>query len=482
MKNFVAKEHLVYFLAVMAALLFLGTWRLSASPATWFDEGINIGIAQSFARNGVYNLSVGPDQYVAVRQFLITTNYPVLLPVALSIRFFGMSIWAARIPMVIFLVLFALSAYALVRKMYGEKSALWSLALIVSFVPFYGNGKDVLGEVPGLFFLLAGLLTLPEGRNWKRLMTAGFLFGLSIAAKPFFLLILPALFLGEIRFAGWNFMAASFWKRFAGLSAGAAVPVLGWLYTILPDASVAGIVTAIRYYSNSYASTDIWNLVVSNIVRFVTETTPLHFFLMSLLIGIAVMLRLKKNGKLDESELVIFTFILLNFLWYLKTPGWYRYFFPAHLLLFLFLPEAVASIFNRRLALIFMSGLLLIQAGYLLTKRSDPLYNSDETIRFSDYVMAHTAAGSAILSANAPSVAFLLSDRAVYQYLQINPGLFFGRSGLISDKGTRYDYVVVNRPVENILMPNLQSELAAGYTLEGEVGHYMLYKKNNGKN
>ncbi len=99
---------------LFALLTFASTWQLAASPATWFDEGINLGIVDSTLHHGVYSLETAPGEFVAERQFLITTNYPVLVPVALSVIYFGHTLPAARAPMAIFLILFALTAYFVV--------------------------------------------------------------------------------------------------------------------------------------------------------------------------------------------------------------------------------------------------------------------------------------------------------------------------------------------------------------------------------
>jgi hypothetical protein len=49
--------------------------------------------------------------------------------------------------MVLFLFAFALAAYFLAKYLYGKEAAIMSVALIVGFTPFYGNGKAVLGGV-----------------------------------------------------------------------------------------------------------------------------------------------------------------------------------------------------------------------------------------------------------------------------------------------------------------------------------------------
>ena len=92
---FSIKNILVF--ALFIALLAISFWRLPYSPATWYDEGINAGIAKSLIQDNVYSLKVGPGEFVETRQFLITTNYPVLIPVALSLKFFGINFFAARL-------------------------------------------------------------------------------------------------------------------------------------------------------------------------------------------------------------------------------------------------------------------------------------------------------------------------------------------------------------------------------------------------
>ena len=329
---FKLNQDLIKKLAVFALfflLLFIGFWRLSYSPATWYDEGINAGIAKSLVQDGVFSLKVAPDEFVETRQFLITTNYPVLIPVALSLKFFGVNFAAARLPMIIYLFLFALVAYIATRKWYGEDAALATLALIVFFLPFYGNGKSVLGEVAGLFFLVAGLLFL-ENNNLKKIFLAGLFLGLSVATKPFFLLVLPALFVGEV------YRCFVKEKRklpeYFYLGLGLVVPILIWFWTINPNLNFGNIVTAFQYYSNSYADkTNIFELVFSNLKRFFSETTPLHFAVLFAVSSVMLIRGLYKK-IISVPELVLFVFVCLNFLWYLKTPGWYRYFFPAEII------------------------------------------------------------------------------------------------------------------------------------------------------
>lgn len=474
---FLQKNVILIFLFTI--LIFLSTWHLSASPATWFDEGINVGIVKSFIQEGVYSLQIAPHHFVQERPFLITTNYPVLIPVALATYFGGMNFVAVRTPMVLFLWLFAALSYLLVNRLYGKKYALLSLALIITFVPFYGNGKAVLGEVPGLVFLLAALLAWPKRFQPRRLLIAGLLFGLSIASKPFFLIVIPALFLGELYNCYWlrnNF----FWQRAILMFGGALLPLILWFYTILPNFSWQSMSQIIGYYSNSYAASGFVFQIITNIKRFFTETTPIHFMVLAAVTGSACFVRTRRRGQksFEPTEIVLWVFIFINVLWYLKTPGWYRYFFTAHLLLFLFFPAALDILLARwsAVASLLVIFLILIQFGYLVTKRHDTLYNSSSAEHIATQAADFLKAKQTILVINAPSVAFLLPSDYLYQYLQINPALHFGQASLYSADGQPYHFILLPGNPDSVLLPNLAHTLSNSYQLIRQEGHYMLYR------
>src|SRR3989338_1017512 len=454
-------------------ILFLGvaTWHVSASPATWFDEGINLGIAKSWLVNGVYRLPLAPYTFVTDRSFLITTNYPVLLPVALSLKLFGFSLFSARLPMILFLFLFVCAMYVLARRLYGKNAALVTMALVISFAPFYGDGKAVLGEVPGLVYFLFGLFLLPKELDSRRLFLSGLLFGLSAATKPFFLILAPAIFVGE--WFAYSIKTKMFWQRIGSLSLGAILPVLIWLKTILPSFSWNGILTATKYYSNSYAGTDFFVLMAHNVWRFFSESTPLHFLFL-LIIFLGGLWQAKKQGKkIHKIEIIILTFCLINLAWYLKTPGWYRYFFTAHILLFLFTPAFLIRLIPRRVAIALLVGLFIFQSIHLFTRRNDSLYNDDTATVFSRQVMTFTKPSDKILIINSPSAAFLLNDREIYQYLQINPKLHFGDADFFN----QYQYIILSGSTADLDIPDVDTDIFSRYTPLYGSGHYMLYKR-----
>lgn len=465
----------IIFVFIFVVFVFLGLWQLPHSPATWFDEGINLGIAKSLVKTGVYSLQLGGNSFVVERPFLITTNYPVLIPVAVFIKLFGFNLAAARLPMVIFLVLFLAVAYKLVRCLGAKEFALAGLALVVSFAPFYGNGKAVLGEVPGLFYFLAGLLVLPSEYKLKKIFLAGILFGLSASTKPFFLIIIPAIFLGEI-YSHWKNKKELLF-RIIYLGIGLALPLMIWIRTILPSLSFLELASTIGYYFNSYAAHGFGHLVFSNAIKFFTEKTPLHFFLFFVAVTIAGLVRLKKRKKLKEAGVILYVFILINLFWYFKTPGWYRYFFTAHLLVLILAPYCLGYLINRKIVLFLVGILFIVQTAYLITKKDDPLYYSDSAVKMADYIQKNSNGGDSLLLINAPSLGFLTEDRLVFQYLQINPVLHFGDKPTKDGRDSFYDYIITGGGLEGVDIKDLSEILKLKYKVEDQLGGYTFYQR-----
>ena len=164
---------------------------------------------------------------------------------------------------------------------------------------------------------------------------------------------------------------------------------------------------------------------------------------------------------------------MINLAWYLKTPGWYRYFFTAHILLFLFTPAFLIRLIPRRVAIALLVGLFIFQSINLFTRRNDSLYNDDTATVFSRQVMTFTKPSDKILIINSPSAAFLLNDREIYQYLQINPKLHFGDADFFN----QYQYIILSGSTADLDIPDVDTDIFSRYTPLYGSGHYMLYKR-----
>jgi 4-amino-4-deoxy-L-arabinose transferase-like glycosyltransferase len=196
---------------VLGVLAFV---NLTTYPAMWFDEGVHLHVPKAIVRYGVYadyssegfrfygpTMSVGPT---------------VMLPIALAFKAAGIGLLQARLVMVAYMLAAIALAWVVGRQLGDRALAWWAVALLVSSravnLVFYG--RQLLGEVPGFAFLLAGLwcwfeawertpppptltrtptptpmLARADGARWL-LIAAGLLFGLAVVTKYQYIIVL----------------------------------------------------------------------------------------------------------------------------------------------------------------------------------------------------------------------------------------------------------------------------------------------------
>lgn len=427
-----SRLHTVLVIGLLVFFLALLGYGFPDSPAPWFDEGIHLNLARTLAEEGVFSLETAPGEFVNDKPLLITTGYPLLVPVAFSFKLFGIGLWQAKIVMAGFLVMFAYLAYALAKKLYGKESALFSLALLVTFLPLYGNGKSVLGEIPGLVFFLAGLLlagrerepALPpkadQSGGWSTFL-AGALFGLAAATKSSFLIMLVAVAVGEayVMFQRKRFNL----DRLLLLAIGASIPLMVWIWTLIPGEITAGLVQNVTdYYRNPY---DSEGTVLPNLKRFFTESTPLHYALF--LVAILISAFRRRISSLNREEVMALMFVAFNLIFYLTTVGWYRYFFPSHVLLLVLFPGALMYLFkNVPIRTALLSALVLVQVGVLIVTIRDPLYHNPVPRQLGAAVN-ELVGNREVVVIDHPEIAFFITSAERRLYLKANPRFVFGR-------------------------------------------------------
>ncbi|MBA3946365.1 MAG: glycosyltransferase family 39 protein [Herpetosiphonaceae bacterium] len=146
---------------VSALLLFgLGLWHL-ADPPMWWDEGWTTSVARNWVERGLYGrLLSGQSAPTGLEASFWVTG-----PVALSFRLFGVGIWQARLFGVLCTVLTLGLIYYLAHRLYNRVVAVGTIAvlLLLSIHPQLHPllmGRQVLGEMPMLCYLLAGYTCL----------------------------------------------------------------------------------------------------------------------------------------------------------------------------------------------------------------------------------------------------------------------------------------------------------------------------------
>lgn len=448
-------------LVVLALLIaaFAATYRLSESPATWYDEGFFIQCAMNLAENGVQAMQLAPHEYLS--SWSISAGYPLMLPIAASFKLFGVSLLHARAVMVLYLILFLVAAYLFMKREVGTRSAVIALFLLATFPVLYGDGKAVLGEVPALFYLMLTLLTLQalERRQYlsRRLFfLAGLSLGLTFAAKYTAMVAVPALLVAL--FIKRRSLPRD-WLSWVLALLGFIAPVLLWVHFQFAPTDSVGLIFG--YMTNPYdtATANILPLMLHNMLSFVTQISPLYLLIAFVPWPLSLYLRKKEGMTVSLAEITAFVFTLFILFAYLLSPGWYKYFFLANCVILMFFPFTALYVF-RRLALpmpflrrfvwvpyAVCAALVLLQS-YQLSHSSyvAGYYQSTNTSALEAYFSKEDPSKSVFLY-NVPEVAVFLPTRNFYQYLNPHINQHFGANDLSALTNGTVDLVVVNKAV-----------------------------------
>lgn len=468
---------MIALVAGIIVFLVSALWGFPDSPSPWFDQGVNLGIAKTFVEDGVYSLRLAPDIYVEERPLMISTNYPMLGWIILVFKIFGVGLAQAQVVMIAVLVAYLIISSIVLYRFYGAKHIPWSIALIATFLPFYGHGMSGgLGEVMGLVYFLIALLFLKKEKPWQ-IFICGLFLGLSAATKVFYLTVLVALDVSEIVLAVKNRRIP--WKRWGLLLLGGMIPLAFWMLTLLPDGfTYDSVRAAFQYYANPYK---VDHIIGANILRFVTETTPMHF---ALLLGtyFVMMIFSARRKIVRQTEFIFLVFFFLNTVFFVRTVGWYRYLFPAHLLALTLFPVALDRISgilrHRRIGTIFVTAflsiLVIVQGIHLARGRTTWVYYNSAPREFATH-LDRDLPDSDIFIVDHPELWFLVENKQVRQYLQMNPYVAFGEDVFLTNQLPRY--IVSGEPEANLYLSRNLDYLNTNYRRLEQYGAYVLFER-----
>ncbi len=170
-------------------------FRSATVPPLFFDEGWYLETARNWVESGHYGPKMNGRPFSAS---MITAGCPAIMPLALSFRAFGIGLWQARLPGILFTAGSVALLWVLAGRLYSKPIATWTLAVLL-FMPIHPElhpiliGRQALGEMPALFYVLAGYSCLLAGggaRRWLRPIAPAW-WGLALATKP---QVIPFLF------------------------------------------------------------------------------------------------------------------------------------------------------------------------------------------------------------------------------------------------------------------------------------------------
>ncbi|NWG15404.1 MAG: glycosyltransferase family 39 protein, partial [Chloroflexi bacterium] len=255
----------------------------------------------------------------------------VMLPVAALFNLFEVSIPLARLAIVVYGFVALAALYGLSRRFMGHWPALTAVALVLLSpgTDFPYNSRTVLGEVPGIAFLLAGLwLWLrPETRRLPGLVAVGLLIGLACITKnQYALFILPALLLAWISDLVWYKRRG--WLYFVVPGAIAGALFFGWTLVVLVALGgqgdlAANLATLRRAAAGAFF---MFNpAAIERAVSFLMDGGVYSaMFIPALLYGVFLSVRRDDDG---QQYGILMLFILGGTAMFLTSLGWGRYAF-----------------------------------------------------------------------------------------------------------------------------------------------------------
>ncbi len=172
---------------LLAVALFLaGTINLESTPPLWWDEGWTLSVARNWVESGHYGRLLDGEPASPG----LAAGFPVIAPIALSFRLLGVGIWQGRL-LGVFFTLGALALiYYLARRLYDPAVAFGTLVVLLflsphPFIHSISIGRQALGEMPMLFYLLAGyacFLSAMRKSLWFMPVAVGF-WGIALNTK-----------------------------------------------------------------------------------------------------------------------------------------------------------------------------------------------------------------------------------------------------------------------------------------------------------
>ncbi len=333
---------------IAGALLvyFLAFHNLTRFPIPWFDEGSHLHVPKTLVTRGVY-ADISSEGY---RYFgpTIGVGPTVMLPVAAVFKVFGIGLLQARLVMALYLLAAVYVLFRLVDHLAGRWTAWAALALILASrsVLLLEYGRQLLGEVPGLFFLLLGLYLWfsrwNENSGW-RLAGIGLSFGLAMITKYQYLLFIgPALVLAWILNAFYYMTASHRNFLIPGIVAAGSFG-LWQLFTLqyLGPATAMENLGLLRASAQGAAFHFNLSQLVSNLGVLISRAAYLWALIPGLVYGFILSMPRTREG---QKWGMLFLLAALNLAWYVTASiGWLRYAFLG----FAFSGIFIASLFSR---------------------------------------------------------------------------------------------------------------------------------------
>ena len=445
---------------------------LTTKPRLWTDEAVSIEIARNFQTDGVLDIKTAPGIFSGFSERLQSTGFPVTVPLSFFFKLFGYGLVQARVYMILWMLATLSLVFWLGGKWLGSLTGTGAFLLFITFASFYGSGRTVVGEIPGFFFLLAGLYFLLSRRQFY---WAGIFLGLAVVSKlSVFGLIVPALVVTYL------FEWRSFLRTLVPVATGMIPAAVGWIFLNLSQPFLASTwANLLSFYQNPYSSSISEN-IFKNITDIPHSTTIIYF-------GILFLCIIAGRFLADSSRKTLYNFVIVYavfaFAYYLRSPGWLRYILIAELLILFLLPHALSLLFGRfqgglpqvlhgkPVPAFLLTILVVIQCVQMFTVSE--LFYSEGAMRAATSINENFP-GKSVGVLNAVEVALWLNTSERYLSMDLTGLPQIGQNPLLQKD---LPEILVGYPSQRFFLEEKEA-VDSRYVIYGVVGGYTIYKLN----
>jgi len=460
--------------AILSIVLLVSLSTLLTKPRLWTDEAVTLELARNMHEHGSLNALPAPGSWYEAPYVLQSTGYPVTLSLAVVFSLFDYGFTQARVLMLAWMLAALVMCFLLMRSLFTKEIALGSVLSLATFASFHANGRTATGEIPGFAFLMAGLYFFLAQKN---LWLAGALWGLAVVSKPsVFVVLIPTITLTLL------LQQKPFWERVRDVfRVGIAMVPAGalWIFLIIPEPfSIAAWQTIFGFLVNPYAAAQG---TMPSLVSLLLQPTIAYFALWFAALALAF------RALTEPSHRVLYVFVgifsTLAFLYYLRSPGWLRYFLIAELLMLVLLPSAFHALqiryvnklpqFFARFGAAFTVGCIAL--FQIMQFNSADIYTSHTSLRVANYVNAEYPNAST-LSLGHLGISVLLNTDERYTYIRLEGIAPLGEP---LSESFLPDVVIVEDAEEGTnYYPEAQAILNAHYRIVQMVGAAGIYTRN----
>jgi hypothetical protein len=331
-KRFSMKSYLGISTGAILAFLAL-TINIQNTPPLWWDEGWTLSVARNWVEQGHYGrLLAGKAAPPGLE-----ATFPVSFPVSFTFQLFGVGVWQGRLAILSYMLGTLAVVFYLARRLYNQPIAVATVLVLFFMLPQIEIhpimvGRQVLGEMPAMFYLLTGyaffLLAL-EGQLWLLPVVVA-VWGIALITKAQVMPFWAASLIVPLAIALWS----KNWRRSSLFAISFICSVmlyamLLWLWRrflqqTFPQSPLLGM----------YQVTALVGAIPSRaIALFVVFAYGLPT-LLGLCYGVLSFIRSKeKFAPGSHAEVIRLSLLVLAgswFAWYVTlSVGWARYVFPA---------------------------------------------------------------------------------------------------------------------------------------------------------